>query len=134
MADGANSLPENAAPQALVTAVPSETSATTSPTTEHSGGTRKDARSRSLGRLWFEVKKAAIPAVVTGVLGYGGGLFIPPTAVYDRLLRQNPNDFGGTWLGSAAGSNAKLNLTETGGRNLSGTERTSRAHRTDGEA
>jgi hypothetical protein len=66
------------------------------------------------------VKKAAIPAIVTGALGYAGGFFIPPTAIYDKWLRQDPNDFGGTWYGSAAGAGATLKLTEVGNDHLEG--------------
>lgn len=60
----------------------------------------------------MQVKKAAIPAIVTGVLGYGGGFIIPPTAVYDWMVRQDPNDLSGRWLGAAAGSQAELWLTD----------------------
>lgn len=76
---------------------------------------------RGLVRIWVQVKKAAIPAIVTGVLGYGSGLILPPTAMYDWLFRQDPNDFAGTWTGSAAGSLATLKLTDAGGRDLEGT-------------
>lgn len=69
-------------------------------------------RKRSLTRLWVEVRKAAIPAIVTGILGYAGGLVIPPTAVYDRFFRQDPNELEGVWVGSVAGSNATLKLVE----------------------
>jgi hypothetical protein len=79
------------------------------------------AKSRSLARLWVQVKKAAIPAMVTGVLGYGGGFVLPPTAVFDYFFRQNPNDLGGKWIGSAAGAIASLRITELGGRNLDAT-------------
>lgn len=65
-------------------------------------------KSRALGRLWVQVKKAAIPAIVTGVLGYAGDFVIPPTAVFDYLFRQNPSDLGGTWIGSATGTIASL--------------------------
>ena len=67
---------------------------------------------RAMARLWVEVKKAAIPAIVTGVLGYGGGLIIPPTAIYDWVVRQDPNDLSGRWFSAAAGSQAELWLTD----------------------
>lgn len=75
---------------------------------------------RSWARLWIQVKKAALPAIITAVLGYGGGLVIPPSALYDRLFRQNPNDLGGTWYGGVAGAPATLKLADDG-QNLAGT-------------
>lgn len=78
-------------------------------------------KNRSLARLWVQVKKAAIPAIVTGVLGYGGGFVLPPTAVFDYFFRQNPNDLGGRWIGSAAGAIATLQITELGDRYLKAT-------------
>ena len=72
------------------------------------------ARNRGLARLWVQVKKAAIPAIVTGILGYGGGLVIPPSALYDRLFRQDPNDLSGTWFGGVAGPPATLKLIDDG--------------------
>lgn len=78
------------------------------------------ARSRSLARLWVQIRKAAIPAIATGILGYGGGLVIPPSALYDRLFRQDPNDLSGTWFGGVAGAPATLKLTDDG-QNLNGT-------------
>ncbi len=70
--------------------------------------------------LWGEVKKTAIPALITGFFGYVGALIIPPTAVYDMVFRQNPNDLGGTWYGAVAGSPARLQLVDHG-RLLEGT-------------
>lgn len=70
--------------------------------------------------LWGEVKKTAIPALITGFFGYVGALIIPPTAVYDMVFRQNPNDLGGTWYGAVAGSPAILQLVDHG-RLLEGT-------------
>ncbi len=73
-----------------------------------------------MARLWAEVKKVAIPAIVTGILGYGGGLIIPPTAVHDRLFRQDPNELAGVWVGSLGGANATLTLVELDDPHLKG--------------
>ncbi|MBI0532017.1 hypothetical protein D9602_11685 [Sphingomonas sp. TX0522] len=74
-----------------------------------------------MARLWIQVRKAALPAIVTGILGYCSGLILPPTALYDRLARQDPNDFGGTWQGSAAGAVATLRLKDLPDRKVEGT-------------
>lgn len=60
--------------------------------------------------IWPDVWKAVTIAIITGALGYAGGLLLPPGALYDRWFRQDPNDFDGTWIGEFAGSPAKLEL------------------------
>lgn len=78
------------------------------------------ATSRRWVRIWVEIRKALIPALITGALGYVGAFIMPPSVLYDILFRQNVNDLGGLWLGGVAGAPATLMVTDDG-RNLKGT-------------
>lgn len=71
--------------------------------------------------LGHEVLKAALLAVLSGALGYAGGLIMPPGALYDRYFRQDPNNLTGKWVGAVGGWAATLELAELPGRQLKGT-------------
>ena len=67
--------------------------------------------------LLFEGLKAAVVAIVGGVLGYAGGFIMPPTALYDSWFRQDPNKFAGIWTGQVGGWISTLTLNDDPGPN-----------------
>ena len=73
------------------------------------------------GGILYEAIKATVLAIVAGIVGYAGGLVMPPAALYDRLFRQDPNIVSGSWVGQVGGTNAALDLQELSGRQLQGT-------------
>jgi hypothetical protein len=84
---------------------------------------RPNSPTKAEKSLVFEWQKTVVVAVTTGTLAYIGGLVLPPTAVYDRIFRQDPNNFTGTWRGAVDGAPAEMSLREVGVLQVEGTLR-----------
>jgi hypothetical protein len=62
--------------------------------------------------LRAEVIKTAATTVVAALLGYLGAFVMPPTELYDRVFRQDPNNMSGTWVGEINGWPSRMQLQQ----------------------